>query len=322
VKVLEARSQRKLDDMVGSCRKLQEEGLSRAFRNITQNIPNPENDRFKIRKAFIAEPGKKTKLIVSDYEALEMRLLACASLEPKMVEMIRAGRDIHMGNAAMVFGPVDGFTYEDIATAKKMHGRYTKGEVPEEAVTEQMHLLLKRRKQVKTIGFGLNYGMKEKKLAHDLDITPDEALEIMDMYMDTYPAVRGFFEEAVAETQECGYAWTILGRRRFLGNILSENEMDRWGDERKATNSPIQGSAADVVKMAMIKCHYEGNLYYRFGCKMLLQVHDELMFECPEETTKEASAVIKELMEHSLPTDLAVPLTTSMGIGTNWSDTH
>jgi len=145
---------------------------------------------------------------------------------------------------------------------------------------------------------------------------------LMEAYMETYPAVKGFFEEAVNETRECGYSWTILGRRRFLQNILSDNDMDRWGDERKATNTPIQGSAADVVKMGMLRIFYEGDLEKRFGCKMLLQIHDELMFECPKENTEEVKPIIREMMEHSLHTDLAVPLTISMGVGKNWSETH
>jgi DNA polymerase-1 len=144
----------------------------------------------------------------------------------------------------------------------------------------------------------------------------------MQAYMNTYPAVRNFFDEAVEDTQATGYSFTVLGRRRFLPDIISHNNMDRWKAERQSCNTPIQGSAADVAKMAMIRCYYEGDLERRFGCRMLLQIHDELMFECPPETVDEAKPVIKEMMEHSLPTDLAIPLTVSMGVGRTWAETH
>jgi len=303
--------------LAGNCKR---GGQTRALRNTTQNIPNAENDKFKIRGAFV--PADGYTLIVVDYDTLEMRLLACASQEPSMVQMIRAGKDIHMGNATLVFGDTDGFDYDEIAAAKKTDKKVKNGELPAEAVTERMHHLLRRRLQVKTIGFGLNYGMKEKKLARDLGISVGEATDLMKAYMDRYPAVKGFFDEAVEETRDTGYSFTILGRRRFLGDIIAEDEMTRWGAERRACNTPIQGSAADVVKMAMLRCYYEGDLERRFGCKMLLQVHDELMFECPQETAEEVQPIIKEMMEHSLPTDLDVPLTVSMGIGKSWADTH
>lgn len=285
-----------------------------------QNIPNPENDKFKIRKAFIPEEGYT--LIVADYDTLEMRLLACASMEPSMIEMIKSGRDIHMGNATLVFGKMDGFDYDEIAAAKKMQKKFTNGEVGEEAITERMHHLLQRRMQVKTIGFGLIYGMKENALARRLKCTKEEAIKLTEKFMGTYPAVKSFFDETVKETRSCGYSFTVLGRRRFLPDIVSKNEMDRWGAERQATNQPIQGSAADVVKMAMIRCYYEGDLEKRYGCRMLLQVHDELMFECPTENAEEVKPIIKEMMEHSLPTDLATPLTISMGVGKSWAETH
>jgi len=285
-----------------------------------QNIPNPERDKFRIRRAFVPEKGYT--MVVADYDTLEMRLLACASMEPSMVQMIREGKDIHMGNATLVFGAIDGFDYDEIAAAKKVDKKVKNGELPESALTDRMHHLLKRRLQVKTIGFGLNYGMKEKKLARDLGIEVDEATDLMEAYMGRYPAVREFFEEAVAETQATGYSFTLLGRRRFLPDIIAGDDMSRWKAERQATNTPIQGSAADVVKMAMLRCFYEGDLERQYGCKMLLQVHDELMFECPDENVAVVQPIIREMMEHSLPTDLAVPLTVSMGVGHSWAETH
>jgi DNA polymerase-1 len=164
--------------------------------------------------------------------------------------------------------------------------------------------------------------MKEKKLARDLDITVQEATDLMAAYMARYPAVKGFFDEAINETRATGYSFTVLGRRRFLPNIITEDEMLRWGAERQSSNHPIQGSAADVVKMAMLRCFYEGDLEHKYGCKMLLQIHDEVIFECPPETVEEVKPIIREMMEHSLPTDLDVPLTVSMGVGKNWAETH
>ncbi len=130
----------------------------------------------------------------------------------------------------------------------------------------------------------------------------------MNQCLDRYPAVKQFYQEAIEETRACGYAFSLLGRRRFLPEIISMNEYDRFRAERQAVNMQIQGTAADAAKMAMILID-EADLESRFGCRMLLQVHDELIFECPEETSKEAFEEIKQWMEHPFPTDLAVPLT-------------
>jgi DNA polymerase-1 len=164
--------------------------------------------------------------------------------------------------------------------------------------------------------------MKERKLARDLGITVEEAQTLMEAYLDTYPAVKNYFDEAVADARATGYAFTVLGRRRYLPDVISNDDMHRWQAERQVGNSGIQGSAADVVKMAMNRCFYEGDLEEKYGCKMLLQIHDELMFECPPENVEAVKPIIKEMMEHSLPTDLATPLTISMGVGNSWAETH
>lgn len=140
-----------------------------------QNIPNPENDKFKIRKAFTITPNSRNKLLVADYDTLEMRLLACASMEESMIEMIRSGKDIHMGNATLVFGGKDGFDYAEIAAAKKAQSRFTKGELKESDITERMHHLLQRRKQVKTIGFGQRRRQAEVKLPQNGELFVAEA---------------------------------------------------------------------------------------------------------------------------------------------------
>lgn len=286
--------------------------LSSANINL-QNIPRPDGDKFKIRRAFIAEPGND--MIVADYEALEMRILAAASGERDMVQIFLDNKDIHMGNASLVFG----LPYDDIKAAKKIDKEVKEGKRPESDMTDYMTKCLNSRQQVKEIGFGLNYGMKENNLAHRLGCTKEQALELMDKYMSRYPAVRKFYDESINQVKQCGYAFTLLGRRRFLPEITSSQNDVRWRAERQASNVPIQGTAADVVKMAMIKCDEE-DIHGEFGYHMLIQVHDELMFEGPEETVEPAKKRIKEIMEDSLPIRLQVPLTVSIGSGKNWLD--
>jgi len=278
-----------------------------------QNIPRPDTDKYRIRRAFISEPGNN--LIVADYEQLEMRLLAAAALEKDMIDIFLKGWDIHMGNASLVFN----IPYEDLEKAKKVDKKVKAGELPEAEMTDYYRKCLEARQHVKTIGFGLNYGMKEKKLANDLRITKEEAINLINRYMDRYPAVKKFYADSIGVVRQTGYAYTLLGRRRFLPEINSTQNDIRWRAERQASNVPIQGTAADVVKMAMILCD-QANLVDEYGFHMLLQVHDELAFEGPEETTEECLKVIKEIMEDSLPTKLAVPLEVSIGKGKSWMD--
>jgi DNA polymerase I len=295
-----------------------------------QNIPTPEKDKFKLRGAFQAAPGADTVLIVGDYEQLEMRLLACATVTDvnpegakEMIQIFLDGKDIHMGNAEMVFGPIIkrqygwDLTYDFLKHAKKVDGKVKSGELPVSARDERIALALEKRNQIKSIGFGLNYGMKENKLARQLGISKEEALALIDAYLGTYPAVQQFYDTAIAETQVTGFSFTLLGRRRFHPSIRSSNSMDRWSEERKAVNNNIQGSAADAVRLAMLNIS-KAKLDEKYGCRMLLQIHDELMFECPRSTAEVAMAEIKELMEHPFPTDLKVPLNVSIGIGPAW----
>lgn len=278
-----------------------------------QNIPNPDMDKFKIRRAFTHEPGNI--LIVADYEQLEMRLLAAAAMEKDMIDIFLKGWDIHMGNASLVFG----LPYEDIAAAKKIDKKVKEGSLPESEMTEYVHKCLDARQAAKAIGFGLNYGMGAKRLAATINRSEKEAEALIEQYMARYPTVRKFFEDATQTVVKYGYAFTLLGRRRFLPGIMSNRVADRSRAQRQASNMPIQGTAADVAKMAMIRCD-EAGLFDQFGWHMLSQVHDELVFEGPEETAEEVKPIIKEMMEHSLPSDLAVPLTISIGKGHTWMD--
>lgn len=210
-----------------------------------QNIPNPEADKFKLRGAFQATPGND--LIVLDYEQLEMRLLAAAALEPDMIQIFKDGKDIHMGNAALVFGPLyeksHGWhmSYEDLVHAKKVDKKVKAGELPKEAIDQRVQLALEARSAAKAIGFGLNYGMKENRLARALGVTKEEAKTLIEAYLSRYPAVSQFYASAIEETVRTGYSYTILGRRRYHPEILSSNNLERWEAERKAVNNNIQG---------------------------------------------------------------------------------
>ena len=300
-----------------------------------QNVPQPDKDKFKLRGAFRPQPGAGTCLIVGDYSALEMRLLACATVTTacpqgaqEMIQIFLDGKDIHMGNAATIFGPIyrDRYgwdlTYDFLKEAKKLDGQVKEGKAPKDALTERHVLALLARNNVKASTFGANYGLKEGKLGRQLSISKEAAKEILDAYFNTYPAVKSYFDETVAIAREYGASWTILGRRRVHSSINSPNNMDRWTEERKAGNNGIQGGAADVVRMAMLNID-KARLDLKYGCHMILQVHDELGFECPIETAEDAKAEIKELMENALPLDpqgrhLIVPLEVSIGTGERW----
>lgn len=300
-----------------------------------QNWPKPENDEFFLRGAVICEPDEE--MLVGDYEALEMRLLAAGAQEAKMIQIFLDGWDIHMGNASLMYG----IPYDDLIAAKKID-KEVKKELDEIATSNLAPLdrdaalakahakmtpyvlkCLTARGDAKTIGFGLNYGMKAGKLAGRLGCTKPEAQAKIDTYMATYPAVTRFYDESIEKARRTGYSFTLLGRRRFLPEIVSQSEMERWGAERQAVNTIIQGTAADAVKMAMVNI-FESGLLEEFGAKMRSQIHDELIHTCPRsmvgdlEGNKKAMSAIKEMMEHPFPTDLEVPLSVSIGHGVNW----
>jgi DNA polymerase I-like protein with 3'-5' exonuclease and polymerase domains len=285
-----------------------------------QNLPKPEGDRFKIRKSFICEKGNG--LIVGDQEQLEMRLLAAATVskehpegERDMIQLFLDGKDIHMGNAEMVFG----IPYADLVKAKKIDKAVKEGKLPESELTEYVMKCLEARNNIKSIGFGLNYGMKEGKLARQIKKTKAEAKVLIEAYMGRYPAVSNFYKSAIEDARACGYSFTILGRRRFHPEIVSMNNLERWEAERKAVNNEIQGTGADVMKVVMINID-DANLDEEYGCHMLNQVHDELVFESAEETIPICKPIIKDMMEHPFDRDLAVPLIAAIGSGHNWME--
>ena len=276
-----------------------------------QNIPRPGNDKWKLRYSFIPEPGMT--MIAVDYEQLEMRLLAAAAMEPKMMKIFADGRDIHTGNVEMVYG----IPYDDVIQARKVDKLIKQGKLPETDMTPTLLKALKARGDIKAVGFGLNYGMGAAKLARDLGIPLQDSKDLIEKYMDTYPAVQGFFKDAVAETDRTGYAFTVMGRRRNIPQIRSSRKDERALGERLATNTQIQGSAADVCKMAQINM-WKVDLEGRYGCRQLLQIHDEVVFECPNENVNDALEEIVDLMEHPFSQELSVYLAVDSGHGPSW----
>lgn len=299
--------------MVCSSKKLEEALLTRKGRNTRQNIPRLEGDKFELRKAFIAGPGET--LTVSDYEQLEMRVLAALAKEQDMLDIFKRDWDIHMGNASLVFG----LPYDDIKKAKKLESAIKKGTANPSEMTEYLHKCLNARQAAKAIGFGLNYGMKARALSKRIGCSIQEAQVRMDQYMERYPAVAHFFNDAVSIARQTGFAYTLLGRKRAMNDILSMGQMNRFRAERQASNLPIQGSAADIVRAAMIRVD-EAKLDERYGYVMFHQVHDELALRGPKDAIQEVSCIVKDCMENALGVDLGVKFTTSTGQGQSWGD--
>lgn len=254
-----------------------------------QNIPVRSEEGRKIRSAFTAVPG--TILISADYAQIELVVLAHLSGDKNLCEAFKNGTDVHKSTAALIYG------------------------VPMEEVTAEM------RRSSKTLNFGLMYGMSAFSLAKDLDINRTQAKEFIDSYFMAYSGVRAFFDENVKKAEERGFIETIMGRKRYIHAINSRVHAEKEGAVRIAKNSPIQGSAADIVKKAMIDVsnalHDINN-----GARLLLQVHDELILECPddEKTAADTIALVKEKMENAVK--LNVPLRVSIEYGKSWGEFH
>ena len=297
-----------------------------------QNIPKPENDEWHLRDAFITEPG--WTLLCADYSQLEMRLLAAAAQEQPMVDIFLRGWDIHAGNAALMF---DGH-YDDINESKDLLKALKKCITPEEtidaaesklpgvsarATDKQMsldaylRLCAFYRGAAKSIGFGLNYGMGPGKLAGQIGCSMNEAKDKIAQYKATYPAVERFMAEAVEEGKKYGFAFTILGRRRNIPMIASSNKGEQALGERLAVNTIIQGSAADVTRLAQTHIDVVG-LDRIYNCHNVLQVHDELVYEVPDENAEACLHEIEDLMAHPFSRDLLCPLIAECGKGRSW----
>ena len=248
-----------------------------------QNIPVRTELGRKIRGCFEAAPGKV--LLCADYSQIELRMLAHLSGDEALREAYRLGLDIHARTAAALYG------------------------VTEEAVTADM------RRAAKVVNFGVLYGMGAHRLAGQLKIPYAEAKKFIDNYFATYSRVDAYITETVTEGRARGYVETISGRRRYIPELLSDNRVLRENGERIAANTPIQGSAADLIKIAMIRLH-EKLKDGKLPCAMLLQVHDELVFEVDEGAVDEAAALVKREMEHAM--ELSVPLIAETGWGKTW----
>jgi DNA polymerase-1 len=249
-----------------------------------QNIPVRSPRGEAIRRGFVPRPGNR--FIVADYSQIELRLLAHLSGDPAFVDAFLAGGDIHRQTAAVIFG------------------------VAPDAVTPEM------RARAKTINFATIYGQGPHALARQLGIGYDDARRFIEDYFVRFAGVRTFLDRTVAEARERGYVETILGRRRYIPELRDKSHSVRAFGERTATNSPLQGSAADLIKVAMIRV--SGALRATYRAKLLLQVHDELVVEAPDAETEAVAGLVRESMEGAAA--LRVPLVATVGIGANWLD--
>jgi DNA polymerase-1 len=253
-----------------------------------QNIPIRTDLGARIRKAFVPGTGGWV-MLAADYSQIELRIMAHLSGDNALKESFLRGEDAHAATAASVFG------------------------VPLEEVTEEL------RSRAKTVNYGVMYGMGALGLARTLGISRGEAAEFIEDYFAKMPKVKIFLTELVEKAREEGCAGTILNRKRPLPAILSSDRRSRAYAERMAINTPIQGSAADIIKVAMVKLR--GLMAKRpMEAKLILQVHDELVFECPRDEAGELEELVVGTMESAVA--LSVPLTVSVGVGGNWWDTH
>ena len=252
-----------------------------------QNIPVRRRLGAGIRRMFVAGPGNV--LVDADYSQIELRLLAHISGDEAMQEAFLSGEDIHAVTAGQVFG------------------------LPLAEVTHEL------RSRAKAVNFGIVYGISAFSLAQDIGVPQAEAKLYIDTYLAKYHGVREYMERTIAQARETGYVSTLFGRRRALPELHSSNFNLRSFGERVARNMPIQGTAADIIKLAMIRVNH------RLGrelpqAKLLLQVHDELIVECPAALGERAAAILKEEMEHAA--QLSVPLTADAHVGHSWADAH
>ena len=250
-----------------------------------QNMPRPDHDEFGIRKAFTAPPEKK--LIVRDYGQLEMRILAHFSQDEGMIVAIRNGLDLHCFAVEKMYN----VPYADVSAAKKRSG-----DVKYDELSGFEKDCLLKRQTCKNTGFAIVYGAGAPRISSMLEIPIEDAEDILELYFEAFPGVKTFMEDTIQFCQMTQYVLTLVGRRRRLKDIDSHVWMKRTHAEREATNAPIQGSAADIVKAAMINIA-EDEECKRLGVEIVNQIHDELVMECPEETAEEADKRISYLME-------------------------
>ncbi|BEO40052.1 DNA polymerase I [Serratia marcescens] len=253
-----------------------------------QNIPVRNEEGRRIRQAFIAPEGYR--IVAADYSQIELRIMAHLSQDEGLLKAFAEGKDIHRATASEVFG------------------------VPLDKVTGE------QRRSAKAINFGLIYGMSAFGLARQLGIPRGEAQRYMDLYFERYPGVLDYMERTRQQAAEQGYVSTLDGRRLYLPDVRSSNGMRRKAAERAAINAPMQGTAADIIKRAMIEVDAWLQGQEKPLVRAIMQVHDELVFEVHESVIDEASQRIRQLMEGSMT--LAVPLKVDVGVGMNWDEAH
>src|SRR5207249_447002 len=253
-----------------------------------QNIPIRSRLGQEIRKAFV--PRDDDHLLLSaDYSQIELRIIAALSRETTMLEAPRSGVDIHVATASRIFG------------------------VPQKEVTPEM------RERCKMVNYGIAYGMSAFGLAQRLGIPRKEAAQIIDHYFAQFPGIRKYMTDTVEFARQHGYVETITGRRRYLRDIRSANASVRGAAERNAINTPIQGTAADMIKLAMVHIHRQ-LAARKLKTKMILQVHDELVFDLYRAEQEEVMALVEDKMKTAIQLD--VPIVVEIGVGKNWLEAH
>jgi len=253
-----------------------------------QNIPIKTERGKEIRRAFIAR-GNNRVILSADYSQIELRIIASLSKDPKMVEAFELGLDIHAATAANVYG------------------------VSLESVDSTM------RRNAKMVNFGIIYGISAFGLGQRLGIGRTEAGNLIDQYFEKYPGIKRYMDESIEFARQNGFVQTIYGRKRYLRDINSGNFTVRSFAERNAINAPIQGSAADMIKLAMINIHRQMEKN-NFKSQMILQVHDELLFDTFRDELDQLKEIVELEMKNALK--LNVPIEIGMGIGENWLEAH
>ena len=253
-----------------------------------QNIPIRDDDGREIRRAFVPTDDNHI-LVAADYSQVELRIMASLSGDAELINAFVEEKDIHTATAAKIF------------------------HISDEEVTRE------QRRRAKTANFGIIYGISVFGLSQRLSIPRAEAKHLIDGYFTTYPAVREYMEKSISDAKQCGFVTTLFGRRRLLPDINSGNAVVRGLAERNAVNAPIQGSAADIMKIAMVRVaqRFEQE---NLKSKIILQVHDELVVDALKNEQAQVIEILKTEMENAAR--LAVPLTVEVGIGENWLDAH
>jgi DNA polymerase-1 len=254
--------------------------LSSSDPNI-QNIPIRTEMGERIRRAFVAQPGYC--LVVADYSQIELRILAHLSADENLIAAFLAGHDIHTSTASQVF------------------------KIPYEEITPSV------RRRAKEINFGIAYGMKAFGLAQRLGIPQKEAAAFIETYFAAFPKIQTILDATIAHVREYGWVGTMLGRKRFFPNYATASKKDQQSLDRMIINTPFQGSAADIIKAAMLTVEEK---LRPLKAKMILQIHDELIIECPPSEVDQVKAILKTEMEKVA--HLVVPLTVNIGVGQNW----